>query len=189
MQKFLEASDRMNGKGSLLEGEIRPHFSSTSQTERTLFHSAANKVARLFANSWSFARRLCQLLVSWHAETSLIKSTKMDLSPTTKKLNLDVSTPKTTRTFQCLIWEKHLFSNSPERYSSLQSSHVKTQANEVEIQKEISSNLKGISYLCLLPFFPLQPSQTKRCQWIKMEHWRNQWSQISNPKLDYYQPN
>ena len=36
--------------------------------------------------------------------------------PRLKKTNLDISIPKTTGEFQCLIWEKRRFSNSPGRY-------------------------------------------------------------------------
>ena len=34
---------------SLRKGEIRPHFSVIPQTERMFFHSAASKIARMFA--------------------------------------------------------------------------------------------------------------------------------------------
>ena len=64
--------------------------------------------------------------------------------------------PEMTNIFQRLIWEKQLFSNSPGRNFSLQSSHAK-------IPIEIKYKLKR--YLLSPPSFlilPLQPSQTRR---------------------------
>ena len=65
MQKLSEAPEvgrRMNEKKdpSLRKGEIRSHLSRTLQTEKTFFHLAASKVARLFAKS----SRLCMRIVS-----------------------------------------------------------------------------------------------------------------------------
>ena len=57
MQKLPEAPDRKWGntctkkEPSLRKGEICSHFSGTFQTERTFFHPAAPKVARMFAES------------------------------------------------------------------------------------------------------------------------------------------
>ena len=67
---------------SLQKGEIRLHFSTTHQTGRTFFNAAASKVARLLAKSWGFACRLYLLLARRHAETSIVKSTNLDLSTT-----------------------------------------------------------------------------------------------------------
>ena len=97
MQKLPEAPNRkwgwqevrVTGSGaSLRKGEIRSHFGGTVQAERMFSHSAASKVARLFAKSpGSFACRLCLLLASRHAEKSKIKA-QLDMIT----LNLDLLT-------------------------------------------------------------------------------------------------
>ena len=151
MQKFPEVPDRKLELHMPKESTVpkqKEKFDLTSAS--TIAQNKLSFLEPLAANTWliRFSSLIpCLLLVKWHCQNQQYKNTDFG----------HINHWKKTSAFQCLIWEKRLYSNSPRKYSQLQSSCMKAPP-KVEIQK--------VSPIFVSFFLPLQLSQTRRCQQI-----------------------